>query len=209
MSAAPRPVHSVIPAAAPGADDALRIADEQDTRQFIARVFANHYNARVDTFCNQLMAQRDKEGRILAAAGYNLAEEGPLFLEQYLGMPVEEFVKDKLGLDLTRSDLVEVGNLATVEAGGARQLIAMMTRHLHKLGQRWVVFTATRQLINSFQRMGLSPIPLQQATPDRVRNPENWGRYYDQQPWVVLGNIGQGFAHLENLASLTPPELLQ
>lgn len=169
---------------------------ESETRHFIADTFANHYNARIDTFCQQLVSVRNTQGKVCAAAGYNLAEEGPLFLEQYLDMPLEQHASLQLGVDIRRAEIAEVGNLAATQAGGARLLIELMTQHLYSEGRRWVAFTATRSLINSFHRLGLAPVVLATALAERVKNPQSWGTYYLQQPLVAIGDIHLGHARL-------------
>lgn len=166
------------------------------TRQFIAKTFFAHYNARIDKFCDRLLSVCSPKGEITAAAGYNLAEEGPLFLEQYLDLPIEKQVRQQLGIDIARTEIAEVGNLAATQAGGSRMLIELMTQHLHGEGRRWVAFTATKSLINSFHRLGLSPVILAPALPERVSNPAAWGSYYLQHPYVAIGDIQLGHARL-------------
>lgn len=165
-------------------------------RQFIANTFLHHYDATIESYCDRLIGVCSQQGSMLAAAGYNLAEEGPLFLEQYLDVPLEQHVQQQLGLDIARSEIAEVGNLAALQAGGTRMLIELMTQRLHQEGRRWVAFTATKSLINSFHRMGLSPVILGPARPERVKNPSAWGSYYLQNPQVAIGDIQLGHARL-------------
>lgn len=165
-------------------------------RQFIAETFQHHYGATIESYCDRLIGVCSPQGNMLAAAGYNLAEEGPLFLEQYLDKPLEQQIQQQLGLDITRSEIAEVGNLAALQAGGARMLIEMMTQRLHGEGRRWVAFTATQSLINSFHRMGLSPVILAPAKPERMKNAKAWGSYYQQNPHVAFGDIQLGHARL-------------
>lgn len=165
-------------------------------RQFIAETFQNHYGATIESYCDRLIGVCSPQGNMLAAAGYNLAEEGPLFLEQYLDKPLEQQIQQQLGLDIARSEIAEVGNLAALQAGGTRMLIEMMTQRLHGEGRRWVAFTATQSLINSFHRMGLSPVILAPAKPERVKNPKAWGSYYQHNPHVAFGDIQLGHARL-------------
>jgi hypothetical protein len=165
-------------------------------REFIADTFAHHYGATINTFCDRLLAVRNPDGEICAAAGYNLAKEGSLFLERYLDLPIEQFVNERMGLNISRSEIAEVGNLAATQAGGARMLIELITRHLHSQGFPWVAFTATRSLMNSFHRMGLSPLILGPALPERVKNPAAWGSYYLHEPFVAIGNVRLGYLHL-------------
>jgi len=165
-------------------------------RQFIADIFMHHYGATIESYCDRLIGVCSPQGTMLAAAGYNLAEEGPLFLEQYLDSPLEQQIQQQLGMDITRSEIAEVGNLAALQAGGTRMLIELMTQRLHQEGRRWVTFTATQSLINSFHRMGLSPVILAPANPKRVKNPNAWGSYYLQNPYVAIGDIQLGHARL-------------
>lgn len=165
-------------------------------RQFIANTFQHHYGATIESYCDRLVGVCSPQGSMLAAAGYNLAEDGPLFLEQYLNVPLEEHLQQQLGLDIARSEIAEVGNLAALQAGGTRMLIDLMTQQLHQEGRRWVAFTATKSLINSFHRMGLSPVILAPALPERVKNQGAWGSYYLQNPQVAIGDIQLGHARL-------------
>lgn len=160
---------------------------------FIAARFGRAYGARVTHFLPHLLGVRDGLGRWQAAAGYAAAGAGGLFLEQYLDRPVEQMLAAALGRPLARDGIVEVGNLAAASAGSARRLIPQLARHLHRLGYRWVVFTATRALRNSFLRLGLKPLPIARA--DAARLPDggaSWGAYYEQDPVVMAGRISLG-----------------
>ena len=160
---------------------------------FIATRFARAYGARVAHFLPHLLGVRDGLGRWHAAAGYGAAQGAHLFLEQYLDAPVEATLAGALGRPVERGEVVEVGNLAAVSAGAARRLIPQLARHLHRLGYRWVAFTATRALRNSFLRLGLKPLPI--APADRARLADrgaSWGAYYEQDPLVMAGKIALG-----------------
>ena len=53
-----------------------------------------------------------------------------------------------------------------------------------------MVFTATRELISIFNRLGLPLLALAPADPARLGEAAStWGRYYDTQPVVVAGRI--------------------
>jgi hypothetical protein len=161
--------------------------------QFIATRFARAYGARLSHFLPYLLVARDCASRWQAAAGYAAALDGPLFLEQYLDKPIEEVLTAALGRPVHRSRIVEVGNLAAVSAGAARALIPLLARYLRGLGYRWVVFTATRELRNSFGRLGLQPLLLANADPARLAgNGGSWGSYYQRDPQVMAGKIALG-----------------
>jgi hypothetical protein len=169
--------------AAPGERPALE--------RFIAERFRLCYGARVSHFCAHLLGVRDASGRLLAAAGYTGAASGALFLEQYLERPVEELLGAAAGRAVPRERIAEVGNLAAAAAGMGRAFIPALGRHLHALGYRWVVFTATRGLRNAFRRLNLEPLLLAPALPMRL--PDRgaaWGTYYAHDPSVMGGSTG-------------------
>jgi hypothetical protein len=161
--------------------------------RFIADRFARSYGARVTHFLPHLLGMRDALSRWQVAAGYRCAEHAPLFLEQYLDAPAEVVLERALGVAVPRAELVEVGNLSAVCAGTARALIPAFARHLHRLGYRWVVYTATREVRNSFRRLGLKPAELARADPARLADGgADWGSYYERDPRVMAGRIEHG-----------------
>ena len=122
---------------------------------------------------------------------------GPLFLEQYLDVPLEQAIGERAGHAVARSQIVEVGNLAAAHAGAARALIVSMTRLLHGHGLHCVAFTATTSLLNSFTRLRLQPGVLAAADPRRLPDAgQCWGTYYHSQPQVMFGDIRYGYAQL-------------
>ena len=106
-------------------------------------------------------------------------------------------VADGKGGDLFEADvairdgrIVEVGNLAAARSGGSIDVIMTLARHLDRLGFEWVVFTATRELLGIFRKLGLAPLALAPADPERLGvRAGAWGRYYDSAPVVVAGRI--------------------
>ena len=161
--------------------------------QFIAERFSRAYGARLTHFLPHLLGVMDGLARWQAAAGYAAAGAQQLFLEQYLDRPIEQALGAAVGRPIARGSIVEVGNLAAISAGMARALIPQLARHLHRMGYRWVAFTATRALRNSFHRLGLKPLPI--AAADRARLADrglSWGSYYDQDPVVMAGKISLG-----------------
>ena len=94
---------------------------------FIRRVYAERYGADLQSFAPMLVSLRE-EDRIVAAAGYRSARQGPLFLERYLGAPVESLLAAKANSSPTRDDIVEVGHLAAVRAGEGRRLIRLLAK---------------------------------------------------------------------------------
>ncbi len=166
-----------------------------EAEAFIRTIYARHHDARVACFAPDLfLLERTKHnantGEIVAAAGWRCAAKGPLFLETYLDHPVHVHIGGLAGQPVARERIVEVGNLASASPGGGARMILALARHLDNLGYEWVVFTATRELIAIFTKLGLPPLALSIADPARLGPAaRDWGRYYDSKPVVVAGRI--------------------
>lgn len=173
--------------------------DRPDLEAFIAGHYARIYGARIRHFAEHLLGLGDRARGWSAAVGFTPASSGGLFVEHYLDRPIEEAIAARLGASVERSQIVEVGNLAASTAGAARHLIVSMTTLLNHFGHTWVVFTATRALLNSFARLEIAPIVLGTADPARLPDGgENWGSYYGTCPQVMTANIPIGFIHLQS-----------
>ncbi len=172
-------------------------ANRAGLEAFIADSFRASYGAEVSHFSDVLLGVRDKDGCWMAALGYTPAALGPLFLEHYLDAPVEAAISAHAHSPVDRATIVEVGNLAAHHPGAARSLIVSTTHLLNSLGLRWVVFTATASLLNSFSRLRLQPHELAPADPTRLPDGgQRWGTYYDTQPKVMFGDIHYGYTQL-------------
>ena len=159
---------------------------------FIQATFARHYGARVTAFAPHLLAF-EQEGSIVAAAGWRDAGKEPLFLERYLDFPIERLLSQLLDRTVPRERIVEVGNLASSKPGGGLEIILDLAPRLDRQGYEWVVFTATRELIGMFARLGLPLLVLNRADPSRLGSEADaWGRYYETGPIVVAGRIRLG-----------------
>lgn len=165
-----------------------------EAETFIRGVFARHYAAHVNSFAPDLMLLEHKgsssRDRLIAAAGWRGAANTPLFLETYLNEPVHLHLERLAGHPVSRERIAEVGNLASVTPGGGARMILALAEHLDRLGFEWVVFTATQELIGIFAKLGLPPLALAVADPQRLGEAAgDWGRYYDSRPVVVAGRI--------------------
>lgn len=177
--------------ASPASCDRARI------EAFIRQRFFDRYQARIPSFApNLLMLQRD--GETVAATGWRGADREALFLEAYLDRPIEQEVAQRTGRAVQRERIVEVGHLVADKPGGSVHVICTLARHLDRLGYEWVVFTATNELLRIFTRLGLPLLALAAADPVHLGEAaQAWGSYYDTQPVVVAGRIGQALARLE------------
>jgi hypothetical protein len=169
---------------------------------FIARVYRQRYGAVLRAFLPHLLAYHDTEGILRAALGLRCASEGELFVEQYLERPAELAIAARVPRRVARTELVEVGNFAADHAGDARAMIQALTGTLHAAGLRWVLFVATRQLRNTFDRLHLATVDLGEARGERLRgDPSDWGDYYAAQPRLTFGDIAAGHAFLQREAA--------
>jgi hypothetical protein len=192
-----------VPGPSVGLDPGLRLRRAERSEQrvalktFIRQRFAAHYRARVRHFMPCLLSLESSTGELCAAVGLRHAQGQTLYLERYLDMPVDAAIRQHTGHPVLRSEIIEVGNLAAVRAGMARQLIMRLTALLMAQGYRWVTFTGTHSLINSFLRLGIELRILAVADPLRLGSAaDDWGHYYDSAPKVMVGDIHLGYRTL-------------
>ena len=174
-----------------------------DIQEFVCQRFAQEHGARVAQLLPWQCGLRDAQGQLLASVGLRSAATGPLFLECYLSAPVEQQLAARLQQPVARHEILEIGNLAA-EKGCARWLVLSLIRYLAEQRFRYVVFTATDQVQHLFSRVGLTPLYLQEATPDRVTDPQSWGHYYEHAPKVLAGEIRSGWAKLQAMPAMQP-----
>lgn len=169
---------------------------------FIRHRFAEVYGAHLYSFMPRLFGMNGKDGALHAAFGLRSAVQGPLFLERYLDLPIENAIAEVCKAPVARSEIAEIGNLAGARPGALRELIPLLTRMLHAEGYRWVVFTGSSRLCNGFSRLGLPLEVLAEASVDRLPEDERalWGTYYQHAPSVMLGDVLNGFRFLQALA---------
>lgn len=162
--------------------------------RFIQRAFARHHGATVRAFMPTLLALEGRGGRVCGVVGFRKAAAEPLFLERYLDRPVELELAAHAGNSIARSDIVEVGNLASLSCQAACHLAAALPRILLADGNQWIVFTATAVVRGMLARFRAPVIELARATRDRLDDGDEWGRYYDNDPRVVAGYLRNGIA---------------
>ncbi|MBX9871862.1 MAG: thermostable hemolysin [Burkholderiaceae bacterium] len=177
-------------------------AERSDVERFIHGVYRERYGARVQHYAPVLVSLRNAEQEVIAAAGYRVADTGPLFLERYLPQPVEALIDREATQRMTRARIVEVGHLSAVQAGAGKRLIHLMGPHLASLGLEWVVSTLTQELQHLFVRLGIRPLALGVADPALLgTTAADWGSYYDHRPVVVAGRIDLALRMLERRRS--------
>jgi hypothetical protein len=164
---------------------------------FIRDRFFEDYRAKLTHLMPRLFSVSETSERMVAAFGLREAAKSKLFMECYLDEPIEERIQRLVGCKVSREHIIEVGNLAALP-GGARSMITMLTRHLYELGFEWVTFTGVALVRAAFLRLGLNPLVIAQATPDRLTASERlaWGRYFEGRPIVMAGHVPNGYRTL-------------
>lgn len=173
--------------------------------QFIRRRFQLAYGAQPVLRIPDLLVLTTAHGSLLAAVGVRDAAREALFLEDYLGEPVENRMPER---GVGRRSIAEIAHLAGVEAGVSRYLFASLAVWLDSGGYEWVVCTGTDQLRNSFRRLGIDTHVLAPADPARLADGgAGWGRYYDHHPVVMAVSVAESLTALKaaGLLKLTYP----
>jgi hypothetical protein len=178
----------------------LHVCESNDPQRaelecFIQSAFESKHAAKVRTFMPTLLAMRNEKGGVCGVAGFRCAMHEPLFLERYLDEPIERAIQAATRREVSRSQIVEVGNLAGVNCRAAMRLVLELPRLLISRGQRWIAFTATDHVRTLLAGYGAPLIELAPARASRVSElPDDWGRYYDTDPRVMVGHLPDGVA---------------
>lgn len=161
--------------------------DRQELEQFIHDRFRIAHGANIKHYLPQLMCLRDGEGKLLAVCGLRHADEERLFLENYLDAPIEQVLYGCTGEQVSRRDIVEVGNLAVANPAHVRSLLASVSVYLHGTHTQWAVFTGLASLRNSLEKLNIRSLELGEARLARLPVDEqaDWGTYYAENPLVM------------------------
>lgn len=175
--------------------------DRSSIEGFISGVFRARFGAEVQYFSDVLIGSRDPDGAWNAAVGLSTITQRAAFLEQYLDDPVEQVIAQLQpqvphSQSVSRADIVEFGNLAATRPGAVRTLILHLAPFLRARHVRWIVFTGTRSLFNSFAKFDYKPTVIASADPSRLNGGQVlWGTYYDACPEVMFGDVDAAYAH--------------
>jgi hypothetical protein len=141
------------------------------------------------------------DGSLLAAVGYRSAALESLFLEVYTQAPIEEVIRRQTGIDVPRSQIVEVGSLACTGGRAAMEIVTSLVPALIEDGFSWVVFTGADTVRNVFRRLNLKPVSLCIANKSMLGDrQQEWGSYFDHNPVVMAGRIADGIVALEPMS---------
>ena len=166
---------------------------------YIAGTFRAQYDARIDHFLPWLLTI-EANGAIEAALGIRFAESGPLFVGQYLDRPVPDELAQR---GFATRAVVEIGNLVSTRAGCSQLLFILLAELLDTLGRDTGIFTATPQVQQLLGKLGCELTTLCDADGARLgERLEQWGRYYDTAPRVVVSTVAATARALHNRPAL-------
>lgn len=178
--------------------DHAKSLSKKDVEVFIADRFRHHYQAEITHFLPYLISTKTNQS-LTAAMGFQPAGSvNPLFLEQYLTTSIEAEISRLTNQIVDRNKIAEVGNLTSVHRGTSQLLFVLTIAILHEAGFEWSVFTATKQVQHLLARLNLVTIMVCEANPDKlIDGKQSWGRYYDDKPHVLIGNLTDAIALLK------------
>lgn len=149
----------------------------------IRDVYGRKYGAVIEGFPHLMLALLEDSDSITCACGVRFHTTG-FFSTVYLDRPVAEVISEAFGHQFTNADILEVTTLASIRTGHAVQLVQQVVALARQLGKPIGLFTTTEKLRNILSLAGMKMVQLADADAMRVKNAENWGRYYDENPAV-------------------------
>jgi hypothetical protein len=166
-------------------------AERPELERFIREAFERKHGAVVRSFMPVLLGMRNENGTVIGAAGYRSAAYEQLFLEQYLGEPIEALIaRRNSGVQVARAEIAEIGNFACRDCASAIRMVGILATFLLDQRHRWVVFTATSTVRGIMRKIGIRLAEIAHAEPSRVAiTADDWGRYYLSDPKVMLGHV--------------------
>lgn len=155
----------------------------EPAKAYVRKVYAVAYSALVSQFAGELAVGLDCSGRVMCVAGLRSAPE-TFFSQHYIDAPVHQILGRLAQNDVSLEEIIEISSMACKRPVAAFALLDAITVEARRRGKRWAVFTATGTLRAMLERAGIAVADLGEARPNRVANPEEWGRYYLTEPRV-------------------------
>ncbi len=160
-----------------------------EIESYIANKFHLEYDANVCTFAPLLLSMHCQQD-LSAAVGIRPALSTPLFIEQYLDTNIEKCIQSPDIKPVKRHEIVEISNLVTTRRGASQLLFIVLGSVMYEAGYRWLVFSATDKVERITRKF---PFPVQilaSSNPDSLGDrATEWGRYYETNPRVIVGDI--------------------
>jgi Thermostable hemolysin len=165
--------------------------------RFIEKAYRDRFASVIGAHYPDLMCLYGRSGELHAALGLRHAVDHRLFLEQYFDRPIESLVSVATDEAVDRGAIIEIGNLASRGPASTVRLIIAAAAYLQTLEVRFAVVTATREMRGMLDAFGFAWRLIGPARSDLLPDGGRaWGRYYQYDPQVVVGEIGPAVARL-------------
>lgn len=149
----------------------------------IAHSYRTAFSADTHIRPSRLVITTARTGEVACATSLRCHDD-TFFSQQYLDMPVGELLTRRTGLEVAPQAILEVGGLACSTPFAAYPTLQAVFQWGRDRGISWGLFTATTEVRRLIQRAKITPLLLARAEASRVEDPEQWGDYYDHDPWV-------------------------
>ncbi len=161
--------------------------------QFTRQSYEKRLGCQLEAFYPRIFVLSSEEG-ILGVCGIRTTADEPLFLEQYLDMPIEQYID---GGD--RDSIVELGGFSARSRIQALEVMGRLAHTLAEEGFTQVACTANLPVRQCLRKLGVSFVEISSADPDRLDASDSWGDYYRTSPLVLVGDISGGLDAIRQL----------
>lgn len=160
----------------------------QELETAIRQGFDAHFGACIEGFMPAL-ASFELQGN-KAIIGYRPASAEPLYLESYLDEPIDILLANVTNEPVSRSDIVEVGQLVVQDRRVVEPLFRALVPYLLGQGYRWICFTGTHKIRRLLAHTGFAGLTVAYASESAVSGSgDRWGSYYSNDPQVIVGKL--------------------
>lgn len=163
-------------------------ASREQLETAIRQGFDAHFGACVEGFMPNL-ASFELQGK-KAIIGYRPASAEPLYLESYLDEPIDILLANITNEPVSRSDIVEVGQLVVQDRRVVEPLFRALVPYLVGHGYEWICFTGTHKIRRLLTYTGFAGLTVAYASESAVSGSgDRWGSYYSNDPQVIIGKL--------------------
>ncbi|WP_085297187.1 thermostable hemolysin [Cognaticolwellia mytili] len=159
-----------------------------EVESFIRHGYQKSYKANISIAMPFLLSV--SEGKLKAALGIRSASS-PLFIEQYLDVPINELDLFK-SQHIQRNDIVEIGSLYSNSKRFTVPLFLVTAIALFCLGFKYMVFSGTEIVIGIISKAGINCQYICDADAELLNESgDEWGSYYETSPKVVALSLAE------------------
>lgn len=164
-------------------DTALWSACSDLAQERYRRDYQADITAAPDSFI-ALCAMEDGVEVPMACAGMTFGSARGLLVDSYLGRPAAEAIAAHTAAPCEPTSLIEIGPLASREAGAGLSLIRMVPALSWCNGAEFLMCTVTRSLARTLARVGIEFTALAPAREESLPAEQQgrWGSYYATEP---------------------------